>query len=113
MPYRVVLWTTGHVARFAGRAIVEHPDMELVGAYAWSADKVGRDVGELLGIAPLGVAATDDVNALLALAPDVVAYYQMLIPGTIPEHVATICRFLEHGVNVVSTSNLVTGRWWG
>jgi 2,4-diaminopentanoate dehydrogenase len=113
MPYRVVLWTTGHVARFAGRAIVEHPDMELVGAYAWNADKVGRDVGELIGIAPLGVTATDDVDALLALAPDVVAYYQMLMPAAIPEHVETICRFLERGVNVVSTSNVVTGRWWG
>ena len=32
MPYRVVLWTTGHVASFAGRAVVDHPDMELVGS---------------------------------------------------------------------------------
>ena len=24
-----------------------------------------------------------------------------------------MCRFLEAGVNVVSTANLITGRWWG
>jgi hypothetical protein len=110
--YRIVLWTTGHVARFAGRAIVEHPDLELVGAYAWSPEKVGRDVGELIGTEPLGIVATADVDELLALRPDVVGYYQILRPDAIEEHTATLCRFLEAGVNVVSTSNLITGRWW-
>ena len=42
MSYRVVLWTTGHVASYAGKAIVEHPNMELVGAYAWSPEKAGQ-----------------------------------------------------------------------
>ena len=87
--------------------------MELVGAYAWSPEKVGKDVGELIGIAPLGITATDDVDALLALEPDVVGYYQMLFPDAIEQHVEMMCRFLEAGVNVVSTSNLITGRWWG
>ncbi len=42
-------------------------------------DKVGRDVGELVGIEPLGVAATNDVDALLALKPDCVVYNPMWI----------------------------------
>jgi hypothetical protein len=113
MAYRIVLWTTGNVARFAGQAILDRDDMELVGAYAWSADKVGRDVGELIGRDPIGVAATPDVDELLALAPDVVGYYPILDPDAVPTHVDTLCRFLERGVNVVSTANLVTGRWWG
>jgi hypothetical protein len=74
MPYRVVLWTTGHVASFAGRAVVDHPNLELVGAYAWSPEKAGRDVGELIGIEPLGITATSDVDELLALEPDVAAH---------------------------------------
>ncbi|HZP29765.1 MAG TPA: dihydrodipicolinate reductase [Acidimicrobiia bacterium] len=113
MPYRVVLWTTGHVARFAGRAVLAHPDLELVGAYAWSPDKVGCDVGELVGAEPIGIAATNDVDELLAASPDVVGYYQLLRPDAIAQHTEMLCRFLEAGVNVVSTSNLVTGRWWG
>jgi hypothetical protein len=113
MSYRVVLWTTGHVATFAGRAILDHPDMELVGAFAWSPEKVGRDVGELIGRPPLGIVATDDLDALLALKPDVVGYYPILDPTTIAQHVDTLCRFLEAGVNVVSTANLITGHWWG
>ena len=43
MPLRVVQWTTGNVGRRALRAIAAHPGLELVGLYAWSADKVGRD----------------------------------------------------------------------
>ena len=64
---QVVQWTTGNVGKRSVRAVVGHPDLELVGCYAWSADKVGRDVGELCGIDPVGVTATDDVDALLAL----------------------------------------------
>ena len=48
-----------------------------MGCYAWSPDKVGRDVGELCGVDALGVTATDDVDALLALRPDCVVYNPM------------------------------------
>ena len=51
------------------KAIVANPTLELVGCFAWSPDKVGVDVGELVGIAPIGVAATNDVDALLGLSP--------------------------------------------
>ena len=47
MPLRIVQWTTGNVGRPCLRAIVAHPDLELVGCYAWAEDKVGRDAGEL------------------------------------------------------------------
>jgi 2,4-diaminopentanoate dehydrogenase len=67
---RVVQWTTGNVGTQSVQAVVGRPDLELVGCYAWSSDKVGKDVGELCGIEPVGVAATDDVEALLALHSD-------------------------------------------
>lgn len=66
MAPRVVQWTTGNVGKRSVRAVVAHPDLELVGCYAWSGDKVGRDVGELCGIDAIGVTATDDVDRLLA-----------------------------------------------
>ena len=47
---RVVQWTTGKTGRAALRVIVEHPRLFLVGCYAWSAEKVGHDVGQLSGI---------------------------------------------------------------
>ena len=39
-------------------------------------DKVGRDAGALCGTDPVGVAATDDLDEVLALAPDCVLYMQ-------------------------------------
>src|SRR5690606_6367540 len=107
MAQRVVQWTTGNVGQRAVRAVVDRPDLELVGCYAWSADKVGRDVGELCGIDPIGVSATDDVDALLALEPDCVVYTPMW-----PD-VDELVRILSAGVNVVSTAAFVHGKALG
>jgi hypothetical protein len=71
-PYRLVQWTTGNVGKSSVAAIARNPSLELVGCYAWSPDKAGLDVGVLAGIEPLGVAATNDVDELLALKPDCV-----------------------------------------
>jgi hypothetical protein len=100
---RIVQWTTGNVGKRSVRAIVGRPDFELVGCYAWSDDKVGRDVGELCGIDPVGVEATNDVDALLALEPDCVVYNPMW-PDT-----DELVRILETGVDVVSTAAFING----
>jgi hypothetical protein len=107
-PVRVVQWTTGLVAKQAVRIIADRPDLELVGAFAFSPDKVGVDVGQLVGLGrDLGVAATDDVEALVALAPDCVVY--------MPLHpdVEEMSRLLAAGVNLVTTAGFVTGRALG
>jgi 2,4-diaminopentanoate dehydrogenase len=107
MAIRVVQWTTGNVGQRSVRAIVGHPDLELVGCYAWSPDKVGRDVGELCGIDPVGVAATNDIDALLALKPDCVVYNPMW------QDPNELVRILEAGVNVVSTAAFINGKGLG
>ena len=106
-PKRVVQWTTGNVGERSVVAIQANPGLELVGCYAWSPDKVGRDVGELCGIAPTGVLATDDVDALLALEPDCVVYNPKW-----PD-VDEMVRILEAGVDVVSTAAFITGHSLG
>jgi hypothetical protein len=102
-PHRVVQWTTGNVGKSSVAAINRNPTLELVGCYAWSEDKVGRDVGVLAGIEPLGVAATNDIDALLALKPDVVVYNPMWID------VDELARILSAGVNVVTSASFITG----
>jgi 4-hydroxy-tetrahydrodipicolinate reductase len=103
MTLRIVQWTTGNVGKRSVRAVTSHPDLELIGCHAWSDDKVGRDVGTLCGIDPIGVSATNDVDALLALAPDCVVYNPMW-PST-----DELVRILESGANVVSTAAFVDG----
>jgi hypothetical protein len=102
-PYRVVQWTTGNVGKSSVEAIATNPNYELVGCYAWSKDKAGRDVGDLVGITPLGVAATNDIDALLALKPDCVVYNPMWID------VDELVRILSAGVNVVASASFITG----
>jgi 4-hydroxy-tetrahydrodipicolinate reductase len=107
MALRVVQWTTGNVGKQSALAIAGNPELELVGCYAWSPAKVGRDVGELCGVDALGVEATDDVDALLALRPDCVVYNPMW-PST-----DELVRILESGANVVTTAAFVTGSGLG
>ncbi len=101
---RVVQWTSGIVGASAIRAVLEDPRLELVGVYAYSPSKVGKDAGEIASVPATGVKATDDVNALLALKPDCVVYMPQW-----PD-VATVERILEAGINVVTTARIVTGR---
>lgn len=94
--YRVIQWATGNLGRAAIEGIVSHPDLELAGCWVHSADKAGRDAGELAGIAPLGVVATNDVDAILAKDADCVLYSPLLAK---PKEVI---RILESGKNVVT-----------
>lgn len=103
MAIRVVQWTTGPVARSAVRGILANRDLQLVGAFAWSKEKAGKDLGELCNLPPLGVIATDDVDAIIALKPDLVLYMQLIW------NVDHLVRLLEAGINVISTSNFITG----
>lgn len=100
---RVVGWSTGWVGRLAISAIARRPDLNLVGVWVHSPDKVGVDAGELAGIGPIGVTATDDVDALLTLAPDCVCY-SASGPERDAAAVRDYARMLEAGINVVSVS---------
>ena len=103
MPYRVIQWSTGNVGRHALRGILAHPDLRLVGLWVHGKDKVGRDAGELCGVGPVGVKATDDADALLALEADCVSYTATgdLRPA---EAIDDMSRILASGKNVVATS---------
>jgi hypothetical protein len=102
MPYRVIQWSTGNVGRFALRVILGHPEIELAGLWV-SGAKAGKDAGELCGLPPTGVRATNDADSLLALDADCVCYTATadLRPF---EAIEDVCRILESGKNVVSSS---------
>jgi hypothetical protein len=69
-----------------------------------SEQKVGQDAGILAGIGPIGVTATNDADALIALKPDCVLYAASgpeRDAGAVPDYL----KLLEAGINVVSTSS--------
>ncbi|OBJ09326.1 dihydrodipicolinate reductase, partial [Mycobacterium colombiense] len=94
----------GGIGSIAIRAIQRRPNLDLVGVWVHSDDKVGKDAGELAGGEPLGVAATNDADALIALQPDCVVYAASgpdRDGAAVPDYV----RLLAAGINVVSTSS--------
>ena len=95
----MIQWATGNVGRAAVAGVLAHPELELVGCWVHSRDKVGRDVGELCGLGPIGVRATDDVEALLGLEADAI-YYSPLLARP-----AEVVCLLEAGKNVVTPLN--------
>lgn len=103
MSHRVIVWGTGNVGKAALRTVVANPALELAGVIVSNPAKVGRDAGELCGLPPTRVIATNDVAAAFAAGADAVAYCASgdFRPG---EALADIERCLEAGLNVVSTS---------
>jgi hypothetical protein len=94
--YRVAQWGTGNVGLRALAAVIEHPLMELVALRVYSDAKRGRDAGALCGLEPVGVAAGQDIETVLAARPDCVVY--------MPDHVDAddMCRLLAAGCNIVT-----------
>ncbi|WP_280309687.1 dihydrodipicolinate reductase [Nocardia abscessus] len=97
-PYRVVQWGTGGVGGHALRAVLNHPDLVLAGVWVHDPAKAGVDAGVLCGSGvTTGVAATTDVDEILALGADCVLYMPRLFDAD------DVCRLLVAGVNVVTT----------
>lgn len=94
----VIQWTTGKVGKHALRAILDDPRLELAGCYAWSDAKKGTDAGALCGRPDTGIAATNDIDALIALDADTVLYTPF------EADLEDAVRLLESGLDVISTN---------
>ena len=100
---RVFQVATGNVGTEMIRRIRRHPDLELVGLHCYSADKIGRDAGEIVGVDPIGVIATGTIDEIIAAKPDCVTFH-----GVFPD-VDLYERVLEAGINIVTTADWITG----
>jgi hypothetical protein len=103
MTYRVVHWGTGNVGRLGLAAVLDRADCELVGHYVFNPEKEGRDSGELIGRAPVGIRTTRDLDALIVLKPDVVTYFGNSAGNPLGA-ARDMARFLEAGINVATTT---------
>ena len=99
MRVKVIQWATGGVGKAAIEGIVAHPELELVGCWVHSEDKAGRDAGEICGLDPVGVTATNDIDALVNMAADCVLYSPIMADPSL------VARLLASGKNVVTPLN--------
>ncbi|MFC1945068.1 dihydrodipicolinate reductase [Chloroflexota bacterium] len=104
MSKKVVVWGTGWIAKIAVRTIHDRPDLELIGVWVHSEPgRDGTDAGLLIGDKPIGVQITNDAERLIGLKPDCILY-ALNPPKADAVNLPWYERFLEAGINVVSTS---------
>ncbi len=74
-PIRVVQVGLGPIGQAVARLAARHPALALVGGTDLDPDRIGRDLGEVLGLAPLGAPVESSISALLERArPDLVLH---------------------------------------
>lgn len=106
MALRVVQWATGPVGAILLREIIKNPDFELAGVLVYNPDKVGKDAGELIGLDPTGVVATDDKAAILALDADLVLHAASKAHG-FDQNTEDIVALLDSGKSVITTTSYI------
>jgi 2,4-diaminopentanoate dehydrogenase len=93
---RVIQWATGGVGRAAIEGVLAHPELEVAGCWVHSEEKDGQDIGTLAGTDPIGIAASTDIDAVLAIDADCVVYSPFMADPRV------VTRILESGKNVVT-----------
>lgn len=101
--YRVVLYGLGPIGILTGKLALTKESIEIIGAVDIDPNKVGQDLGTLLGQPePLGVTVTDDATSLLTgEQPDVVLH---MTSSYIDQFAEQIESLVQAQVNVVSSS---------
>ncbi|OAN37575.1 diacylglycerol kinase [Mycolicibacterium iranicum] len=113
MAIRVALIGTGNCGSLALRQLIQDARFDLTGVWVSAEAKVGRDAGELARLdVTTGVAATNDLDEIIAAKPDCVVYCAM---GDIRprEALADVRGLLEAGINVVGSSPGFLSYPWG
>ena len=104
---------TGNVGRLALIELITNPQFELTGLCVSSPEKVGKDAGELAGLdVSTGIAAVNDLDAVLATRPECVVYCAMG-DTRLPDAMEDVMRILAAGINVVGSSPGLLQYPWG
>lgn len=91
---RVVQCFSGGVGAEIARRLIAHPRMQLVGMLVHGEAKAERDIGEVIGVEPIGVLTTRNIDDIIAMRPDAAIWSAQ---GYHPEMIA---RLLEAGISV-------------
>jgi 4-hydroxy-tetrahydrodipicolinate reductase len=103
---RVIQWGTGNVGKHSLRAILNRQDLELAGVKVYSEAKRGLDAGELLGTDSIGVPCVVELEDVLAIEADCIAFNGLgsTLPGQFDATIDLLCTLLRNGFNVTSSS---------
>ena len=99
---RVMQIGLGPIGRAVSRLLVQKPGWHIVAAVDADPAKQGYDLGEIAGLEQrLGVTVASDLSALQESEVDVAF---LTTVSTFPEVLPTLSTLIEHGINVVSST---------
>jgi 4-hydroxy-tetrahydrodipicolinate reductase len=99
---KVALYGVGAVGSLIAKSLLEKKGVKIVGAIDVAKDKVGKDLGEVLGLnKKIGITVSSDVDAVFSKTkPDIAIHAtSSYFKDTYPQ----IASIVKHGVNVIST----------
>lgn len=100
---KIVIWGPGEIGGAVVREALKRPNLKIVGAKVFSPHKNGKDLGALVGIAPLGILATTSEQDILALDADCVIVTPQ--PKAIVEGLdEQVLALLTSGKNVITSA---------
>ena len=112
MAIRVAHIGTGNVGRLALSELITNPAFELTGLCVSADDKVGKDAGELAGLdVTTGIAATKDLDAVLATEPECAVYCAMG-DNRMPQAMEDVRKIAAAGINLVGSAPVVLQFPW-
>jgi hypothetical protein len=99
---KIVLYGVGAVGALIAKFLLEKEGVEIVGAVDTAKDKVGKDLGEMLGLKrKLGIRVTNDSDTLFKQTkPDIVVH---ATSSFLKDTYRQIANIVKNNVNVVST----------
>jgi len=99
---RVLAYGVGVVGGMIAKSLLKKEGVVIVGAVDVAKDKVGKDLGDVLGLRKkLGVTVRDNVGSALSKTKADVAVHAT--SSYLKDTSGQIAQIVEHGVNVVST----------
>ncbi|MBA4421998.1 MAG: dihydrodipicolinate reductase [Syntrophus sp. (in: bacteria)] len=99
---RVIHYGLGPIGLATAKLILSKPDMEIVGAVDIAKEMAGKDLGEILGLQPLGVHVTDNAERLFAkVSADVVVH---TAGSRLKRIFGQVEEILRGGKNIVSSA---------
>ncbi len=99
---RVVLYGVGAIGRLVAKTLLEKSGVEIVGAIDIDPKKIGRDLGDLIGLErKLGVIISDKVDEVISKGkPHVVIH---MTRSYLKDVYDQLVELIKYGVNVIST----------
>ena len=111
MSFKVIQYGLGEIGTEVARSLAQRVGFELVGAIDIAAGKVGKDLGEMLGITGLrGIIVSDKPEEIFEQAgPDVVthstgSFFDQVYPQ--------LEQIIKAGINIVSTTEELLFPWY-